>query len=283
MIDRLSQYRPGWLLFWWVAGLVGWACTSGAGVPQPMCIYYGQAVDGYGLPYATNATVILRNGAREIARHAIRGSLSPGVNFVLYAHLDEGRTSTYYSSRAVRSGDRVSVVVQDLEGEKLIMERPVPPVGRPGVQVLINATAAEDEDGDGLPDPWERELIDWSGGQLGNLGEVRGEDDPDGDGQTNRQEYEAGTIPFWGQDSFFAEEVVLTANGNLRLTFWGVAGKVYRPERLTEASPLAWESCSWALSDLGVPQNGLVEGRGDWLSLYLPVESDLRLFRLNVK
>ncbi|MCW5558526.1 MAG: hypothetical protein KIT22_11935, partial [Verrucomicrobiae bacterium] len=67
------------------------AGTVAAGVPQPMCVYYGQAVDGYGLPYLTNATVFLRRGTNEIARHVVRGALAPGVNFALYAHLDDGR------------------------------------------------------------------------------------------------------------------------------------------------------------------------------------------------
>ncbi|HAB14935.1 MAG TPA: hypothetical protein PLX89_05980 [Verrucomicrobiota bacterium] len=277
---RIAELRKATVWLVWVS-LVSWA--GWAGVPQPMCIFYGQAVDGYGLPYTTNATVILRRGSNEIARHVIRGSLTPGVNFVLYAHLDEGRTTNYYTTRAVRSGESVSIVVRDLEGEKLIMERPVPPVSRPGTQISIHATAAEDEDGDGLPDPWERELITWSGGQLNNLAEVRGEDDLDGDGQTNLQEYQAGTFPFFDRDLFFAEETTLTPNGNIRITFWSIAGKVYLAECVADPSQPEWNFCPWALSDTGPTQAAPVEGTGDWLSLYLPIETDFRLFRLVVK
>ena len=78
--------------------------TAFAGLPQPMCVYYGQALDGYGWPYTTNTQVALLHGTDEIASQTITGSLSPGVNFALYVHLDDGRTATPYSPRALHSG-----------------------------------------------------------------------------------------------------------------------------------------------------------------------------------
>jgi hypothetical protein len=94
-----------------------------AGLPQPRCVYYGQALDGYGWPYTTNAQVILLHGTDEVARHTIAGSLSPGINFALYVHLDSGTSATDYSLRALRSGDLVSIVVRDANGEQTIMEQ----------------------------------------------------------------------------------------------------------------------------------------------------------------
>lgn len=249
-----------------------------------MCIFYGQARDGYGLPYRDKADVILFRGTDEIARHTIRGSLSPGVNFALYVHLDDGGGDQPYSPRALRTGDRVSLVVRDAEGDKTIMESQIlPPVGSPGDLLLLNVTAAQDADGDGLSDQWERELIAWSNGTLSNLWDVKGDDDFDGDGLSNRQEYQAGTFAFLDYDALIVEQFNPSANGRLRLTFLSVAGKTYLMRGTTDLAEPVWQPSAFALSEAGPLQTTPAEGNGDWLSLYVPVQDPMRFYRLVVE
>jgi hypothetical protein len=269
--------------------LVGWGLGQfpsavHAGLPQPMCVYYGQARDGYGLPYRTNAEVILRRGTNEIARHTIRGALRPGVNFALNVHLDDGRTATSYSPKALHSGELVSIVVRDSGSERTIMEnQAVPPVGQPGELILRNVTAAEDADGDALPDAWEWELIAWSEGWLHSLTEVRGGDDFDGDGMSNWMEYQAGTFPFLNNDYLAIEQSALTPNGRLRLTLLSVAGKAYSVQCATNLTAAVWTPCPFGLDDTGPLQLTPGEGTGNWFSLYLAIEEPARFFRLSVE
>jgi hypothetical protein len=257
---------------------------SPAGLPQPMYVYYGQALDGFGIPYRTNADVILYHGTNEIARQTIHGSLTPGVNFALYVHLDDGRSPVPYSRRALHVGDLVTVMVRDQEGLKTIMEdQGVPPVGQPGELVLINATAGTDLDRDGLPDRWEWELIAWSGGALRTLADVRPEDDFDGDGMTNLEEYRAGTFAFLPYDYLYIERYEPTPNNRLRLTFLSVPGKAYSVACATNVTGAGWQASPFALSDTGAVQESPTEGTGDWLSLYVPIDRSNWFFRLEVR
>lgn len=255
-----------------------------AGIPQPMCVYYGQALNAYGLPYMQDAEVILRHGTKEIARHKISGTLSPGVNFALNVHLDDGRGTGHYSSRALNSGDLVSIVVSDRGSEQTIMEnQAVPAVGQPGELILRNVTAGVDSDGDGLPDAWKEELIAWSGGRLQDLADVRPEDDFDGDGVSNWMEYLAGTFAFLDHDYFFVEQFAPTPNGRLQMSFLSVAGKTYGVESATNLSQTDWRPCEFATSDTGLLQTKPVEGNGYWFSVYIPFAEPSHFFRLNVQ
>lgn len=266
------------------AGLIQ-PVAARAGMPQPMCVFYGQAKDGYGQPYLRDANVLLLKGTNQIASQTIHGSLSPGVNFALYVHLDDGRTATPYSPRAVHSGDMVSIIVKDPEGQKTIMEaQAIPPVSQPGDMVFVYATAGTDENHDGIPDQWEWELIANSGGVLHSLADVHPNDDFDGDGMSNLQEYLAGTFPFLDYDYFAIDHVEATANHRLQLTFLTVPGKVYTAYSTTNLSKPAWETCAFALTDTGLTNTAPLEGNGDWMSIYVPVaEPSSRFFRLEVR
>ena len=255
-----------------------------AGLPQPMCVFYGQALDGYGWPYTTNAQVVLVHENTEIARHAIRGSISPGVNFALYVHLDSGTTPTDYSPRALRSGDEISIVVRDAQGERPIVEfLEVPPVGNPGELIEINVTAGEDLDGDGLPDQWEQELVNWSFGGLGSILDVHPWEGFDGGGQSNWDEYGAGTFAFLEYDFFFAEEFGRTTNGRFGITFLSVPGKLYGARYVHSLNQPLWTPSPVAATESAPFQATPLEGTGDWLTLYLPGTLSSALYRPTVE
>lgn len=90
---------------------------------------------------------------------------------------------TFFSDREVEGGHTyyyaVSAVNSRGEGNRseVVNATPTSPAPQPGV----------DSDSDGLPDAWEME-------HFGTLN-YTAEDDPDGDGYTNMQEYSAGTDP----------------------------------------------------------------------------------------
>ena len=255
-----------------------------AGLPQPLCILYGQACNEFGWPYQDNAEVVLRVGTTEYARCTINGSLSPGVNFALYVHLDDGSGDSAYCSWALHTGDTFEIVVRDQEGEKPILQtNQLPAVGQPGDIILINVTAGTDSDGDSLPDRWEETLIDCSDDpHLQTIQDVHPDDDSDGDGVSNLDEYRAGTFAFLDYDYFFAEQVAWNA-GRLGIEFLSVAGKVYRLFLSTNLAENVWTPCPLALSPAGPLTNSLVEGDGDWLRLYVEPVKNPAVYRLSVQ
>ncbi len=101
----------------------------------------------------------------------------------------------------------------------------------------------EDSDGDGLPDAWERALIAALGGGL-TLEDIRPNDDTDGDGISNLQEYLAGTYAFDPQDGFRLN-IVDHANGNPVLEFLAIRGRSYALEASSDLQ--SWNPAQFRL------------------------------------
>jgi hypothetical protein len=79
-----------------------------------------------------------------------------------------------------------------------------------------------DSDGDGIPDSWMLQIFGHATSLAGD--HSRAQDDADGDGMTNLQEYRAGTDP-------------LDAQSSLKLQFQGIDSATSRPQFSFEAMP----------------------------------------------
>lgn len=226
-------------------------------LPQPLVIYYGQALNEYGWPYTKNATVILRINGVEYARCEIKGALGPGINFAMQVFMDDGAGSRY-DKLAARTGDPVEIVIQDAAGEKPILQRAtLPPIPKPGQMLLLNVTTGESSATGGIPDTWLQELADNSNGQYADASQVDLNADLDGDGMSNLDEYRAGTIAFWDFDYFVVRELDSAPNQLMRLGLISVAGKAYSVSATTNLLTGPWLPCAYASTAAGTMQTGL--------------------------
>jgi len=256
-----------------------------AGVPQPATVIYGVVRDAYGCPYDKGAEIAMLNAGQEVARSSV-GGLLPGIaNYRLRLDMDSG--STPYAAYAVQTGNALNVVV-DVGG----IRRPTIPGGdiaapSSGARLRLDLITGTDSDGDGLPDEWEQFLIDQSGGQLNSLSGVRPNDDFDGDGMSNRDEFQAGTYPFLPTDVLMVESVErVNADGRLKVRFLTSPQRVYHVMGVSELEGnSSWLPLSFATQEDGPCSYQTLTGDGAHMTIYLdpsPYENAL-FIRLGVE
>jgi hypothetical protein len=223
---------------------LGLAFTLHAYPPMPDHILYGQVRDELGNPLQIDSGEVLLETASgtQITTHVVPG-LELGVNYRLAVPMDAGLTQDRYKPTALRPTVpfKLRVRIGNTVYVPLEMQGHYANLGAPAQRTRLDLTLGEDADGDGLPDAWERALIAASGRPL-TLADIRAEDDFDGDGLSNLQEYLAGTYAFDPQDGFVLD--LLAAEDDVAvLEFLVIRGHSYTLQAADELglwSPLAF-------------------------------------------
>ena len=172
--------------------------------------------------------VFLETPSANQLRASLISGLEPGVNYRLEVPMDSGTAVDLYQPTAMRPFFQYKLKVQIGQTIYLPIEMAgdFSQIGQPGVKTRINLTLGVDSDGDGLPDAWEEALIAMFGG---NLASINPNDDTDGDGISNLNEYLAGTYAFDPTDGFALSLVGLNAD-NSQLEFMAIRGRTYTIE-----------------------------------------------------
>jgi hypothetical protein len=251
-----------------------------------MFFFYGEARDTFGWPLqkAAAATVVARQGTNECASFTIKGPLYPGINFVLPIYLQDANDNVAYSSKAVRPGSTVQILlIQEGVTQDLLGPTNGYVVGDAARFSNLTLTAGTDLDHDGLPDAWERELIAYlDDPRYATIWDINPHDDLDGDGISNAAEFAAGTFAFL-RDDYFYIDYCRWAGGRFGLGFLSVPGKSYSVTESTNVVTGAWTYPAYAPSESSALQTGPFSGSGDWMQVYLPRTNKFGAVRLEVK
>lgn len=265
------------------------ALPAAAFPPAPYETVYGIVRDQVGATVtAEGAELVLLQGATELQRVPILGNHWIDRNYELKVKIDANRPQTSLYSATALPADGLFSLAVDMNGQRFYpieTSAGLFQAGDGGGQRRLDLNLGIDEDGDGLPDVWEQ----W---QLYQAGHLPGEDgwdlslidrngDFDGDGDSNWQEYVAGT--FAGDPTErFELEIREKAAGFVRFEFFAVTGKTYTIEQSADGE--TWSAVPFGLteSDEQVIARR-AEGSAIQSAYCAPTAARAELFRLTVR
>jgi hypothetical protein len=212
-----------WCLFGCCILMFG-ALSALAYPPAPDHMFYGTVRDEFGETIDVGgATVFIvsTNGAGATA--LVAASTQPGINYRLIVPMDSARslkTDPVWDG-SLRQSQTFQLKVQIGASTYLPIEMMIfRSLGEPAGTTRLDLTLGVDSDGDGLPDAWE------SANGLNPNDPSDANDDADGDGTSNLEEYRAGTFAFDPNDGFRLTLVELN-DGDTTLEFLAIRGRTY--------------------------------------------------------
>lgn len=214
----------------WAFGMawLGAAGVSLAFPPLPHHTVFGLVRDELGTPLTTAAAeVTLETLSGTTLKSVIAPGVEAGVNYRIEVPIDAGLTSDAYLPSAMQptAPFRMRVKLGTRTYVPMEMRLEAPRLGQPAELSRVDLTLGEDTDGDGLPDAWERAMI-----QSGKLNLSLAQFSPtnrfNGNALTVMESYVAGTYA-WDPKDGFRLDIVSREGGLPVLEFMTLRGRSY--------------------------------------------------------
>ncbi len=254
------------------AACCGLTAVAWAFPPAPYHHLHGVVRDEQGRPLSTGEGTIhlLGQDSRQIVYAPTDAGVAPGENYRLPVPLDSAADARFYQVNALRPAlpFTIRVVIDGVVYVPLEMTGTSWAMGRAAQDTRLDLTLGVDTDGDGLPDAWEQRLIDTdASGRLQSLADVKPEDDLDGDGLSNREEYLIGTYALDRRDTLELE-VAAVHEGAVELRFTAITGRGYYLKASSDGT--LWTRVPFALQPGGDPLDRWLANDLRQVSVFVP-------------
>jgi Tol biopolymer transport system component len=211
---------------------------------------------------------------RSFATNIVSGNTNPPPNILLFDRFtgsntlltaaSPGSSWTSWNSKPAINGDGKTVTFQSW-GPGFV------PNDLNRVQdvfaVTLSPWGTTDSDGDGIPDSWMTHYFGHPTGQASDHSQAQ--DDADGDGMTNLQEFLAGTDPTDPASVLHIQIAPVVSSTNVILSWLAVPGKSYQVQYKDNLSDSLW---------LNAPGNVSVVGTQAYFTV--PADQPNRFYRL---
>jgi len=135
-----------------------------------------------------------------------------------------------------------------------------------------------DDDSDGLPDSWEQQIVDADpGDDINSIWDVLPGDDFDGDGQSNEDEYPAGTNPTSSSSCLRIISIVSNTTDAFAIVWTSVSGMLYKVYYGDTVG--VWSVADWDIPGSGTGENSWTDD-GTSGTIPPPGEASVRFYRV---
>lgn len=263
------------------------ATAAAVSIPQSPVVTYGLVRDELGSPLTAASAAEMKlvkdaepNGT-VYARTVVGATANPSMNYSLSLEIDsEGPTRSYavVQGTPMRVTCTIDGVAQTLSPSP-VFETPVN-----GTAQRIDFAIGEDADGDGLPDAWERWMLQMDGRpyDAAAIAALNPSADSDGDGMTNYSEFLAGTDPFLSTDLLAITSFKkVNESGRYEIKFTTVPDRTYRLVTTATLSSPTWTPCATTKNIGGTTAYDTYKGNGRVITIYVDAPGgDSAFFRI---
>lgn len=271
---------------WWVTVAVFLPLATQAFPPAPPHTLYGVVRDSIGNPLENGAEIVFEASSGVTIKTTVAARAEPAVNYQLEVPMDAGLTADSYLPTALRPMAAFVLRVRAGKSTYLPIEMVgnLANLGSPGGRTRIDLTLGVDEDGNGLPDAWEK-AVDAFLGREWVAGQIRPDDLYPGSGMTYRNVYLAGTYAVEPEDGFSLQ--IFNPTGEApRLAFTAVKGRSYTVQAAEMVE--AWSDVAFRVlpAAADTPQQWIYQAsQTQRIEIEAPIAPDttVRFFRLKVR
>lgn len=197
-----------------IAASVAVASLASGFPPAPHHLVKGQVRDSMGYVIEDEGTVVLTTVSGVKIETPLAPALYLDSSYRLEVPMDAGVAPDSYKPTALNPLAPFTMRIQ-IGSQTYVpieMNGDLSALGEAGGTTVIDLTLGVDSDNDGIPDDWELSLISRTS-RYNSLDDVNPDDDLDGDGLTNYEEYLAHTYAYDVLDGLDLKIVSVTENG----------------------------------------------------------------------